>query len=56
MNQKGAVRFEHEKPQSLGQPGRETTGIENLAAGDEQAHRPGPYCPFRTVTAAQNAS
>jgi hypothetical protein len=40
MDQDGAVGFEHEEANGLGQPCGEATRIQNLAASDEQTHRP----------------
>ena len=38
MYKEGPVGLEHEEPNGLGKPGGQTTGVENLAAGDEEAH------------------
>ena len=48
MLQEGAVGLEHQEAYGFGEPGGETTRVKDLAAGDEQAHSAGPYCPFRT--------
>jgi hypothetical protein len=40
MDEEGAVGLEHQKPHRLRETGREATRVENLAAGDEQAHGP----------------
>ena len=38
MDQEGAVGLEHEEPNGLRQSCRQTTRVQNLAAGDEKAH------------------
>jgi hypothetical protein len=38
VDQEGPVGLEHEESNSFGQPRRQTAGIENLAASDEQTH------------------
>jgi hypothetical protein len=48
MHQKRPVGLEHQQPNSLRKPGREAAGVEDFAAGDDEAHDRGPYCPFRT--------
>ena len=39
MHEEGAVGLEHQQANSLRKPGGQATGVVNLAAGDEQAHR-----------------
>ena len=39
MHQKGAVRLEHEQTYGLRKSGGQATGVEHLAASDEQTHR-----------------
>jgi hypothetical protein len=38
MNQKGAVGFEHQQANGLGEPRRQAARVEDFAAGDDQPH------------------
>src|SRR2546429_6033564 len=40
MHEKRAAGLEHEEPNSLRKPSGQATGVEDFAAGDEQAHGP----------------
>jgi hypothetical protein len=51
MDEDRPVGFEDEQTDSLRQHGRQATGVDNLAAGDDQAHGGRPYCPLRTCPA-----
>ena len=48
VDEHGAVGLEDQQARRLGQEGRQTARVADFAAGDEQAHEPRPYCPFRT--------
>src|SRR5579862_7917853 len=48
-----AVGLEHQEPRRLRQVRGQPTGVRDLAARDDQAHRAAPYCPFRTVMRAR---
>lgn len=50
MDEERAVGFEHEEAYGFGESAGETTCVQDLATGDEQAHGAGPYCAFRAVT------
>jgi hypothetical protein len=47
MDEERPISFEYQESNSFGQPRRQTAGIENLAAGDEQTH--GERCAVSTV-------
>ena len=42
MYEERSIGLEHEQPDRLGKPGGKTARIEDLAAGDKQAHGRGP--------------
>lgn len=46
MNQKGAVGFEHEEPDSLGKSSREAACVYDFAASDQQTHGADRTVPF----------
>ncbi len=39
MDEAGTVGLEHQEPNSLWKPSGQPAGVQNLAAGDEEAHR-----------------
>jgi hypothetical protein len=40
MHEEGAVRLEHQQADRLGEAGRQAAGVDDLAAGDDQAAWP----------------
>src|SRR5919198_3009333 len=48
MDEEGAIGLEHQEPNGLWKPRGEAPRIEDLAAADEQAHKPWTVCRFRT--------
>jgi hypothetical protein len=48
VDEDGAVRLHDQEPGRLGEERGEPTGVEHFAAGDDEAHGPAPYRPFRT--------
>lgn len=54
VHQERTVRLEHEQPDGFRESGRETTGVEDFAAGDEEPHRKRTVLPASDMPQGQS--